>query len=320
MLTLPNHSLVTSPLGPWPLEDSLHLLDDAGPVFIMGCPRSGTTVLADSFQHLPNTLVKVGVLSPDRLMHLFGSEQLPPPVEEHLLWIQRQIFWRAFLEMHDSRMCAFRDALRTRNWKLLRRHRWPLAEFLFVYKEPFLSFACEQFARHFTRSKFIHTIRDGRDCADSMVRTYPHALRDEVLRDRLLWRLKGSEIGVARSWNEWHLPWWLPEGAEEEFLSLMPFGRYVWMWQEMVRRGKVLAEQLGPERVFELRYEEFCERPQEVGQRTAAFLGVPFSRSFERFLRTVTTRSVGCHRTQSPEVLAEAERVGAPLLEELGYI
>src|SRR5438309_646890 len=87
-----------------PLEDSPDRLDQSGPIFIMGCPRSGTTVLADVIAMLPDALVKVGVLVPDRVMHLFGSGQLSPESEEHLLWTQRYILWRAFIEMHGSRM------------------------------------------------------------------------------------------------------------------------------------------------------------------------------------------------------------------------
>src|SRR5262249_16643744 len=138
--------------------------------------------------------------------------------------------------------------------------------------------------------------RDGRDCADSMVRTYPHALVDQVLRDPLLARLKGSEIGVARPWQGWNLPWWLPEGSEEEFVHLRPFSRSVAMWQVMVRESQQLLRLLGPDRLLEQRYEEFCRRPQEMGERILAFLGRSSSRAFRRVLYSMTPRSVGCHR------------------------
>ena len=44
------------------LEDSPQRLDDSGPVFIMGCPRSGTTVLADCIGTLPNVISQIGIL------------------------------------------------------------------------------------------------------------------------------------------------------------------------------------------------------------------------------------------------------------------
>jgi hypothetical protein len=303
----------------FPLEDSMHLLDASGPVFIMGCPRSGTTVLADVIQRLPDVILKIGVIVPDRIMHLLGCGELSAQAEIHLLWAQRNIFWRAFIEMHGSWVLGMRDAMRFRSLWSLYRNRRPLAEFLFAYKEPFLIFACQQFAAHFTKAKFIHIIRDGRDCADSMERTYPHALTDAVLRSATLWRLKGSEIGVARPWKGWFLPWWLRPGEEEEFTSLSLFGRYVCMWKEMVSRGRALAPHLDPERLLELSYEEFCARPVEVGKRITAFLKTSPNSSYWRFLRSISTRSLGCYKRQSKKVILEAERVGAPLLGEMGY-
>jgi hypothetical protein len=303
-----------------PLEDSSHLLDKCGPVFIMGCPRSGTTVLADLLGHLPNMILKTGTLTPDRTMHLLGCGELSSAAEEHLLWAERYGFWRAFLETHGSRMWALRDSLRTGSLRVLRRHRRPPEQYLFGYKEPFLVVAVEAFARHFGRAKFIHIIRDGRDCADSMARTYPHALADEVLRSPLLWRLKGSEIGVARPWQGWHLPWWLPEGAEADFVALPPMSRYVWMWQELVRRGLAAASVLGPDRLLQLRYEEFCQNPVEVGRRLVEFLGVRAGASYRRFLRSLNLRSVGCHRCWPEDLRRQSEMVGSPLLDELGYL
>ncbi len=306
-------------LGSLSLEDSPQRLDDSGPVFIMGCPRSGTTVLADCISAIRDIILRIGILIPDRMMHLLGSGQVPDEVQEDLLWSQRYILWRSFLDAYLSRLTSLQDAVRTRNLQTLwRRNRSP-GELLFAYKEPFLVFAASLFARHFKQSKFINIIRDGRDCADSMIRTYPQALVDQVLQDPLLWRLKGSEIGVARPWHGWYLPWWLPEGCEEEFTRLRPFARSVVMWQVMVRETQQLAKTLGPDRLLELRYEELCERPQEVGERLLAFLGRSSSWSFQRVLRSMTPRSVGCHKRQSAEVLEEANRVGQPLLRELGY-
>jgi hypothetical protein len=303
-----------------PFEDSLHLLDESGPVFIMGCPRSGTTVLADSLGLLPNAILKIGIFMPDRTMHLLGSGMLSPACKEHLLWAHRYSFWRAFIEMHGSGWSTLRDMVRTLSLKPLRRRKQPLSDLLFIYKEPFLNFACEDLARHFSKAKFIHIVRDGRDCADSMVRTYPHALSDDVLKGPLLWRLKGSEIGVAREWRGWNLPWWLEQGAEEDFLALPPFARYVWMWKVMVCRGQALATHIEPERFLEVRYEAFCDKPLEVGERILQFLKAPTGGAYKRFLRRVTPASVGCHRRRPKELLAQSERIGSPLLGELGYL
>jgi Sulfotransferase family len=286
----------------------------------MGCPRSGTTILADSLGVLPNAFLKIGVFMPDRTMHLIGSGTLSPAAREHLLWAHRYSFWRGLIEMHGSWQTTLRHSVRTASFQPFLRRKRPISQLLLVYKEPFLNFACEEMARHFSKAKFIHIVRDGRDCADSMERCYPHALTDDILRSPLLWRLKGSEIGVAREWRGWFLPWWLESGAEQDFLALPPYGRYVWMWKVMVRRGQALAAQIKPERFLEIRYEAFCKQPVEVGERILDFLKTPMGGAYRRFLRSVTANSVGCHRRQPKEVLVQSERIGSPLLGELQYV
>src|SRR5207302_4981584 len=120
-------------------------------------------------------------------------------------------------------------------WEFLRKPS--LAETLFCYKEPFLCFAAEPFAREFPRSKFIHIVRDGRDNADSLKRSYPGVLSDTVLRDKHLLACKNSEIGFYRSFDAWHIPWWVPQGEETEFVNLSEYGRCVWMWRVMTERA-----------------------------------------------------------------------------------
>ncbi len=44
-------------------------------------------------------------------------------------------------------------------------------------------------------------------------------------------------------------------------------------WRDAVRRGRVAAESLGPERYFEFRYEDLTDDPEAMARRLAAFLG-----------------------------------------------
>ena len=55
-----------------PLEDSPYLLDEHGPLFILGRPRSGTIFLSKCIADIPDVEEFVGVLAPPRIMHLIG--------------------------------------------------------------------------------------------------------------------------------------------------------------------------------------------------------------------------------------------------------
>ena len=291
------------------------------PVFIMGCPRSGTTFLGNSIGHLPDVDMFIGVLAPDRLMHILGSGRLPTEDLDNLLWSLRFTLWRAFLKRHLSRGETMLEAARGRlSWgDVLSRPKRPLGEFLMVYKEPFLIYAASVLAEHFSRARFIHIIRDGRDCADSLDRTYSLALSNEVFKDPVLSRQKGSEIGVAKNHEGWILPWWVSDGKEQEFLDHTPYGRYLWMWKDMVSRGQSVGNILGPERYLEIRYEDLCRRPEETGTALVEFMGTRSSKQFNKYLQRASVKSIGIHKRQEADRITEANQVAGGLLAELGY-
>ncbi|MBC2592936.1 sulfotransferase [Ruficoccus amylovorans] len=306
-------------LADLPVEDSPSLLDEHGPVFILGCPRSGTTFLSSCVAAIPGVREFVGVLAPPRMMHLIGSG-VSTPIREELLSCVRDIFWQAFWR---------RVYFRGEKLSLLVERSIGTREFLekpdmdgkiFCYKEPFLCFAAEHFATHFPKSKFIHIIRDGRDNADSMVRTYGEALSDDVLASDQLSYNKVSEIGTWRRIDGFNFPWWLPEAEETAFRQMSKYGRYVRLWKEMTLRCRALGKTLPPERYYEVKYDEFVKEPVAQGNRIREFLGHPDSAQFQKRLNKAFTKSTGISgRNQPPEQLAEALAIAGDLLAELGY-
>src|SRR5262249_52261834 len=112
---------------------------------------------------------------------------------------------------------------------------------LFCYKEPFLCFPAEKFARYFPNARFVHIVRDGRDNADSLERTYPHALSDPVVRNDFLSRNKNSEIGLWEKLDGVNVPWWVAPADAARFGRLSRYERCVLMWREMTRRARVLS-------------------------------------------------------------------------------
>jgi hypothetical protein len=225
------------------LEDRPFQLDDHGPVFILVCPRSGTTFLSHCIGALKGCREYVGVLVPPRLMHLVASTPCVDDQQRILLCV-RDIFWQTFWRgefFRKQKMVLFLDG-RVSLPSLLSRPS--LDGITFCYKEPFLCFAATKFADHFPNSRFIHIIRDGRDNADSMCRTYGDALSDDILASDSLSLNKVSEIGFWRRIEDFNFPYWIKADELDDFRRLTHYGRYVRLWKEMTERALGLASVL----------------------------------------------------------------------------
>lgn len=307
-----------------PLENASARLDSIRLTFVMGCPRSGTTFLLRALAGLPRTQAWAGILIPDRLCHVIASGEAPPGVVDDLLFSCRAVLWKTFVNTILSRKYHLRGAVANRTALvpsariLFGLRALDLADFGMVYKEPFMALAADELARHFSRARFIHLIRDGRDCADSMERTYGAALSDAVLDARAeRWREVGSEIGTGRAHQGMIVPWWVADEDAPRFLDASRYERYLWLWKECVIRAR-RASPVAGERYLEIRYEELCADSVAIGDRLVEFLGVEESRRFRRTMGAARTSSIGMARKSESARASEWEPV-AGLLRELGY-
>ncbi len=301
-----------------PLEDQPERLDQHGPIFILGCPRSGTTFLANCLARLDEVESFVGIIAPPRLMHLLGRVPDDETSNELMLSI-RDTFWQSFWRRRLSRPERLGLALAGQSSWLDVRRAPGIQDGLFMYKEPFLCFAAEKFARQFTAARFIHIIRDGRDNADSMERTYPDALADHVLSDERMVRNKNSEIGMSREINGLHIPWWVPETEHEMFMSAERFGRCLMMWREMTLRARALST-IGSRRYIEIRYDALVNAPQAELEALCKFISAKPNGRMRKFAKSASKSSVGISsQRMTPERKAIAEQVAGPLLRSLGY-
>ncbi|HEV8071802.1 MAG TPA: sulfotransferase [Planctomycetaceae bacterium] len=303
-----------------PLEDSPYLLDEHGPIFVVGCPRSGTTFLEDCLAGVPQIEAFTGVLVSPRLMHLIGYDASRGEDVDPLLLTMRDAFWQSFWRRVFFGSERIGEVV-TRRKPLRNLFRRPSLDGIsFCYKEPFLCFAIEQVARHFPNAKFLHIVRDGRDCADSLERTYADALSNDVLTDEHLAKNKNSEIGIYRHWQNYYLPWWIPTGREAEFVGHSTYGRCVWMWSEMVGRAASCGRTLGSTRYLELGYKELVTNPSEHARRIIEFLAIGDLPRLVKRMGKAQVTSVGINkRRQSPERLDEANRIAGDLFRQLGY-
>lgn len=302
-----------------PLEDRPFQLDEHGPVFILGCPRSGTTFLSHCIGALNGCREYVGVLAPPRLMHLVATTPCVDDQQRILLCV-RDIFWQTFWRSEFFRKHKIGLFLDRRVSLSSLLSRPSLEGVTFCYKEPFLCFAATQFADHFPNSRFIHIIRDGRDNADSMCRTYGDALSDEILASDSLSLNKVSEIGFWRRIEGFNFPYWIKADEIDNFRRSTPYGRYVRLWKEMTERALLLASIFPGSRYLEVRYENIVKNPVEEGMRIRSFLGKSARASYARMLGSAYSSSIGISKAnQNAQMMSEAMGIAGPLLSSLGY-
>jgi hypothetical protein len=285
---------------------------------ILGCPRSGTSFLGHSLRALPHSEILFGYHLPVTVPHLL-NRPLSCDVRQALAYGFRELLNNYMQSVHNSILATGRRWVQGRGsfgeiLEALQRRR-PV-EWL-IYKEPVLSFAPEFAWEAFPGVRLIHIVRDGRDCADSLVRTYD-SLSDERLKS-----LETPEAPLGTKYGDSFVPWWVEAGREAEFLSATQFVRCVWMWKEMTRRCHRFFsndEIKATARILEVKYEELARAPVAEARRIVSFLGAEWNRRLEKQFLKARSSSVGIHKRRDPKEIAEATRVAAAELELYGYL
>ncbi|MFT7553453.1 MAG: hypothetical protein ACI9BV_003788 [Rhodothermales bacterium] len=286
-------------------------------VVIIGSPRSGTTFAMRVLQSLPNVAAVSGVVYPATIPQYI--DRLPPEERGLLVSELRQSLTRYLRSaLHTSRAVGLQKwwrSGRTPGRLMQALGRQPVWDTV-VYKEPFLSFSPGMIEEALPGVRIVHMIRDGRDCADSLVRTYG-VLSDEQLASR-----DGVEVAVSRVWQGRRIPDWLPAGDEKQFLEASPFVRSVFMWREMVQKCRSASDSATADgRPFlEVRYEDLMSDPGRTFDRMAQFMRVELNGRARKVLRSAHTQSIGNHARQSEEDRDRAWRVAGELLESYGYV
>lgn len=285
---------------------------------VLGCPRSGTTFMMRVLNAIPTIECVTGTILPVSIPHI-ANAPLPPELYDALA----VGFERALDDYMESGRARSRAAALQKwvnaptglsgLWDAVRGRRSPSR---IVYKEPFLSFAPEFVYYALPDANIIHLVRDGRDCANSLRRSY------DVLTDENLTHLMGAEMRLGRKVDHRYVPWWVEDGREQEFLAASPFGRALWMWAYMARRCHRFfsrSEVKASGRVLLVRYEDFMQEPIRYGRAVLDHLGLEPTPGFRRRVNRARTGSIGKHKHRTEAEVDEAERFAKDELELYGY-
>jgi hypothetical protein len=275
-------------------------------VFIVGCPRSGTTLLRRIVDAHPEIAITsethwiTGVLD--------GDDAVDPDRA-----VGPELLTRLATDERFTRIAVDRSGLER---LLSRRRRVSYAEFVSTVFDLYgrargKALAGDKvpgYVRHigilhrlFPHARFVHLIRDGRDVCSSA----------------LNWERKLPSFAKYSTW-------------EEDRVSTTA----LW-WEQRVRAGREAGPPLGPGLYYELRYEALVSEPEEVCRALCDFLELPYSERILAFheghekedagltagnaWRPITPGLRSWQTDMPGEELERFEAATGALLDELGY-
>jgi Sulfotransferase family len=280
------------------------------PLFIVGCGRSGTTIVYELLCEHPDLawfsnyaerwpafppLEALTKLRDIGAIRRSPSRFVPLPVEGHALWDRRgpqdarhrnAPLTRADVDAKHARQVGDLVAAHV---KYHRGRR-------FINKNTRNSRRVLYLDAIFPDAMFLHVIRDPRAVVASLlaVHWWP---------DLPLW------------WSEDRTPRALAaDGSKPEAVAAEH-------WVRSVERLLADARHLPPARYLEIRYEAFTESPETVLSSVCAFAGLSSSSRLTESLRrrTVSSQNVKYKSQFGDEELRTVERIVAPLAARLGY-
>jgi hypothetical protein len=280
-------------------------------LFIVGCARSGTTLL----QRVLNAHPQLAIIHETHWIPLFFRERIgltpggtvTPELLPHLLKHRR--FQKRFGKVGIGRK-ELKDLLHAGGALSYARFVSGLFDLYGQLQgKPLVGDKTPRYVQNMRTLhalwpgvRFVHMLRDGRDVCLSAIN----------------WKEKGAALAARFStWTE------------------QPVTTAAVWWKWRVRLGREAGDALGPALYHELRYEALVARPADECARLCAFLGVPYDERMLRFHEGRTREEPGLSakrswqpitpglrdwRTQMPAEDAERfEAAAGDLLDELGY-
>ncbi len=279
-------------------------------VFVVGCPRSGTTLLQRMLDHHPELAVANDTHFIPRAVEREAPEQLAeiergrvPPLTERVVdaVVVYHRFERLGVPAAEARLLArgCRD-LGEFAGRLYTRFAQQRGKRLGGEKTPDYVRRLPLLAGLFPRARVVHIVRDGRDVALSL----------------LDWATPGKGPGRLELWER------------------HPVAACALWWRWQVQSGREAARQGRSGPYHEVSYEALVADPERELTRIAAFLGIPMHPAMLEFHRGKPTSGAGGSaksqwlpptaglrdwRRQLPaEDVALFEALAGDLLDELG--
>ena len=221
------------------------------PIFIFGSPRSGTSLVRELLNQHPNLYVILPETCFIDWTSKFWKKSRKP---EHLIVNLTRQFSKIGLEIKETDInilleqisdnCSLGeiiDLIISQNLEPIHT-RW-------VEKSPFHVWYLDLLYQFFPQGKFIHCIRDGRDCVASMQRMGSNSvITNSILIDN---KIKNSSFSGISNWGL------LGDTS---------------LWKYSISQGISLSRQIPPQSILHLHYEEMVTNPKVKLEQLCQFL------------------------------------------------
>jgi hypothetical protein len=274
-------------------------------VFIVGCQRSGTTLL----QRVLNAHPQLAITPESNWIPRLAAKRWAL-TEDGLVTsklISRLLAHRKFarLRLNEKQILAITREERRVSYSFLVSQIFDLygemqGKPLVGDKTPAYVRSIDILHRLWPSAHFVHVIRDGRNVALSL----------------LEWPKVHPKPGNFVTWNE------------------DPLSTAALWWDLNVSRGREARKLLGPELYYEVRYESLVENPREACAAVCAFLHLPFDDCMLEFYAVregdpglekkcaglpITPGLRNWKSQMTPDQIESFEAIAGELLEDLGY-
>lgn len=219
-------------------------------VFVVGCPRSGTTLLQRMLDAHPALTVANDTHFIPKAVR--GPEPVDPPVTPEI--VTRVATYHRFGRLGLADRHVERAASSARTYAGFVGALYD--ELAALHGKPLAGEKTPDYVRHipllhglFPGARFVHIVRDGRDVALSV----------------LEWARPGKGPGRFALWTR------------------EPIGATALWWERFVRAGLADGGSLGTGTYLEVRYEDLTSRPRETIGRVAGFLQLPWAEEMLEF-------------------------------------
>ncbi len=263
---------------------------ETAPTFIVGCPRSGTTILGEILSQHPS------------VFYLFEPRPMWIGVEPRLnVWGEGadggQLAWGT--KDYDSR-----TAVRLRRWFHFARTIGGKPRL--IEKLPLNVFRLPWMAQVFPAARFVHIIRHGRDAAISLAaliaRRFPPGYWETHWNYRMF-----------EAYAEMHPD--LHHALENARKAPDNYGRALLAWTCAIHAG-LRARPLSGERLLEIHYEDLIARPRQTLETLLTFAGLPPAHQVTDYAQdALHPRSL--HKPDPAPALTQA--IAGDFLEKIGY-
>ena len=282
------------------VPESMALAGPDRPIFVVACPRSGTTLLQLMLHAHPRIAIPPEnrfFLETYRARRKFGDLRKPARREQLGEWVinQRKIrHMKVPKEILKEKVAQAPPTIGSALGVVLREYAAFYGKPRWGDKRPLYLNHIPTILALFPDAQFIHIVRDGRDCVASL--------------KRMPWWKTGSTAAITR-------------------------------WVQSMNMGRRAAKTLRPDQWFEFKYEDLVAEPRPILERMCEYLGEEFDEAMlephratpkaavpkkktwhGRTREAVSTASMGRWESElEPWELAVIERLGRRHFKRYGY-